>query len=169
MFICRADQGVKWLGKSLKTLQKNHQVAIGILSFREKFQFKAPYFLCRILRTLELYTLQSYLFYHLDALFFLSISISSRLSELFSSSLTGYQSYLHTSVNACSLATALLTNWEPTHRNQVEITSQNTANLYQSSFEFRDVSEIFHRSINLRSLCSINSSRILSSGLSFKI
>lgn len=102
-------------------------------------------------------------------MFFLSISISSRLSELFSSSLTGYQSYLHTSVNACSLATALLTDWEPTHRNQVEMTSQNNANLCQSSFEFRDVSEIFHRSLNLRSLCSINSSRILSSGLSFQI
>ena len=68
-----------------------------------------------------------------------------------------------------SLATALLTNWEPTHRNQVEMTSQDTANLCQSSFEFRDVSEIFHRSINLRSLCSINSSRKISSGLYFQI
>ena len=157
------------LGKSLKTLQKNHWVAIGILSVHEKFQFKAPYFLCRILRILEFYKLQAYLFLPSRCFFFLSISISSRLSELFCSSLTGYQSYLHTSVNACSLATAFLTNWEPTHRNQVEITSQNTANLYQSSFEFRDVSEIFHRSRNLRPLCSINSSRILSSGLSFQI
>ena len=119
--VSRADQGVKLLGKSLKTLQKNHWVAIGILSVHEKFQFLPSRYY-----------------------FFLSISISSRSSELFSSSLTGYQSYLHTSVYACSLATALLTNWEPTHRNQVEITSQNTANLYQSSFEFRDVSEIFH-------------------------